>query len=130
MVVRCAITGLPRLLKLTSWQRLCMDGRTVYQLEMESVDLVHRSMSHSVVVGKVQTTVLLRSVRGTVRIDSLDAYPIKFHPDEKELRETIAKRGKKWVSLIGVHHKQFDGIAAVKCGDQLLRHNVGVFQAC
>lgn len=127
MVVRCAMTGLPRLLKLTSWQRLCMDGRTFFQLEMESVDLVDRQMSHTAVVGKVQTVVLLRPVRGTVRIDSLDAYPLKFHPDEKGLRETIAKRGKKWASLIGVHHKQFDGIAAVKCGDKLLKHNVGFF---
>jgi hypothetical protein len=61
---------------------------------------------------------------GTIKIDSLDAYPIKFHPDEKGLRETITKRGKKWVNLIGIHHKQFDGIAAVKYDDKLLRHNV------
>ena len=83
-------------------------------------------MTHRVVVGKVQTVVYLRRMPGTVKIDSLDAYSIKFHPDEKGLRETIAKRGKKWVNLIGVHHKQFDGIAAVKCSDKLLRHNVGI----
>jgi hypothetical protein len=124
MVARCAITGLPRLFRLTSWQRVCIDGTAMYQLQMESVDLVDRSTTRSVVVGKVQTVVHLRPTRGTVRIDSLDAYPIKFHPDEKALRETITKRGKKWVSLIGVHHKEFDGVAAVKSSGSLTRQNV------
>ncbi|KAF8797499.1 P-loop containing nucleoside triphosphate hydrolase protein [Phlegmacium glaucopus] len=124
MVARCVITGLPRLFRLTDWKRTCIDGMSVYQLNMESVDLVDRPMTHSVVVGKVQTVVFLRFVSGTVKIDSLDAYPLKYHPDEKGLREMITERGKKWVSLIGVHHKQFDGIAAVKCGNTLSKHNV------
>ena len=127
MVTRCAITGLSRLFELISWQRICINGVGVYQLQLESVDLVDRMATRSVVVGKIQTVVCLRPVRGTIKIDSLDAYPIKFHPDEEGLRETISKRGKKWVSLIGVHHKQYDGIAAVKCSDSLSKHNVGLF---
>lgn len=126
MVARCAITGLPRLFRLTDWQRSGVEGMLMYQLHLESVDLVDRPMTHTVVVGKVQTVVYIKRMRGTVKIDSLDAYPIKFHPDEKGLRESIMKRGKKWVNLIGVHHKQFDGIAAMKCGEKLLRHNVGI----
>ena len=128
MVARCAITGLPRLFELISWQRVCNNGTAMYQLQLESVDLVDRTATRSVVVGKIQTVVCLRSVRGTVKIDSLDVYPIKVHPDEKKLRETIMKRGKKWVSLIGVHHKQYDGVAAVKNMDTLSRHNVGLFK--
>jgi hypothetical protein len=102
----------------------------VYQLQMESVDLVDRATTRSVVVGKIQTVVSIRPVRGTVKIDSLDAYPIKFHPNEEELRKSILKRGTKWVSLIGVHHKQYDGIAAVKGSESLSRHNVGLFFIC
>ncbi|KAF8148667.1 P-loop containing nucleoside triphosphate hydrolase protein [Crassisporium funariophilum] len=124
MVARCAITGLPRLFKMTSWNRTVIEGKPMFQLNLESVDLVDRPMTHSVVVGKVQTTIFIRPFRGTVKIDTLDAYPIHFHADEDSLREMVAKRGKKWVSLIGMHHKQFDGIAALKCGDKLLRHNV------
>lgn len=127
MVAHCAITGLPRLFELTSWQRVCVSGTPMYQLSLESVDLVDRVATRSVVVGRIQTTVCLRPVCGTVKIDSLDAYPIKFHPDEKGLCETIMKRGKKWVSLIGVHHKQYDGIAASKSNDNLTRHHVSVF---
>lgn len=123
-VTRCAITGLPRLFKLTAFQRTAMDGKPVYQLSCESVDVVDRSTSQT--VGRIQTTILLRYFKGTMNIQSLEAYPIKYHPDERKLRETLLQRGKKWFGLIGVHHKQFDGVAALKAGDKLLKHNVSV----
>lgn len=124
MVTRCPITGHPRLFQLTSWTRTSLEGKHMYQLNLESVDLVDRPVTHSVVVGRVQTTVFVKALRGTVRIDSLDAYPLKFHADPEGLKQSIIRRGKKWVSLIGVHHKQFDGIAAMKIGDKLAKHNV------
>jgi hypothetical protein len=60
----------------------------------------------------------------TVKIDSLDAYPLKFHADPEGLKESIRTCGKKWVSLIDVHRKQFDGLAALKIGEKLIKHNV------
>ena len=95
----------------------------MFQLNMESVDLVDRPLAHSVVVPRVQTIVYIRPL-GTVKIDSLDAYPLKFHADPEGLKESIMKRGKKWVSLIGVHHKQFDGLAALKVGEKLIKRTV------
>jgi hypothetical protein len=124
MVTRCAITGLPRLFELTSWVRAAIEGKPVYQLTLQSVDLVDRPLTHSVVVGRVQTIVYIRPSCGTVKINTMDAYPLKFHADPEGLKETLMQRGKKWVSLIGVHHKQFDGLAAIKAGDKLLKHNV------
>lgn len=124
MVTKCPISGSPRLFQLTSWIRTSIEGKPMYQLSLESVDLVDRQVIQSVVVGRVQTTVYIKPLRGTVRIESLDAYPLKFHSDPQGLKETILKRGKKWVSLIGVHHKQFEGVAALKAGDKLLKHNV------
>lgn len=61
--------------------------------------------------------------KGTVKIESLDAFPIKYHADQERLKEVILERGKKWVSLIGIHHKQFNGIAALRVGERPLRHN-------
>lgn len=124
MVAKCAITGLPRLFQLASWTRLAVEGKPMYQLNLESIDLVDRPLTKGVVVGKVQTTVYLKAFRGTTNIESLDAYPLKFHSDEAGVKEAVMRRGKKWVSLIGMHHMQYDGIAALKCGDKLLRHNV------
>jgi hypothetical protein len=124
MVATCSITGLPRLFHLTSWTRVVIEGKAMYQLNLESVDLIDRPLTKEVVMGRVQSTVFIKIVRGTVRIDSLDAYPLKFHRDQKLVQEAVMKRGKKWVSLIGLHHMQYDGLAALKCGDKFLRHNV------
>ena len=67
----------------------------------------------------------LRYFRGVVKIDSLDAYPLKFHPDSEGLRASTIERAKKWVGLIGVHHMQYDGLAAIKGGlDRIVRHSV------
>ncbi|KAJ2912404.1 hypothetical protein MD484_g8012, partial [Candolleomyces efflorescens] len=123
-VIKCAVTGLPRLLQLSYFQKTAIEGKSMYQLVLESVDLVDRTMSNTVGVGKVQTVVYLPTFRGAVPITSLNAYPLKFHPDEAGLREAILKRGKKWNSLMGVHHKEYDGLAALKCQNRVAKHNV------
>ena len=73
MVTCCAITGLPCLFELTSWQHICINGVGVYQLQMESIDLIDCMVTWSVGIGKIQTVVCLRPMHGTVKIDSLDA---------------------------------------------------------
>lgn len=124
MVGRCSITGLPRLFQLASWTRATVEGKAVFQLNLESIDLVDRPITQSVVVGRVQTTVHIRPTKGTFKIDTMDAYPIQFHPDPKGLEEMITTRSKKWVSLIGTHHMQYEGLAAIKSGDTVIKHNV------
>ncbi|TFK23738.1 P-loop containing nucleoside triphosphate hydrolase protein [Coprinopsis marcescibilis] len=123
-VARCAVTGLPRLLKLTSAQRTYVDTKAVYQLVLESVDLIDRSMSNTVTIGNVQTVIYLPKFKGTTKITELDVYPLKYHHDEAGLRANILARGKKWLSLMGVHHQQYEGIAAFKCAGKLVKHNV------
>lgn len=124
MVTECAITGLPRLFELTSWSRTVVENVPFYQLSLQRVDLVDRPATHSVTVGRVQATLNIFPVDGVVRIDSLDVYPLKYHQDPEGLKETILKRGRKWVSLIGVHHKQYDGIAAFRVKDKLVKQHV------
>ncbi|KAF7354269.1 AAA domain-containing protein [Mycena venus] len=124
VVARCAVTGLERLFQLQFFTRTTVEGVPVYQLGLEGVDLVDRPMSQTVVVGRVSTLVYIPFFKGAMRIEKLDAFPLKFHPAEAQLRETIVRRGQKWVELIGVHHMQYNGIAALKCAGKLLRHNV------
>ena len=127
MVGRCAITGLPRLFELASWTRMTVEGKPVFQLNLESIDLVDRPVTQSVVVARVQTTVLIRSIKGTIKINTMDVYPIQFHPDINGLKESIRTRAKKWVDLIGMHHKQYEDIAAIKYGEKVVKHNVCIF---
>ncbi|KAF7323754.1 AAA domain-containing protein [Mycena kentingensis (nom. inval.)] len=124
IVARCAVTGLERLFRLESFTRTCVEGVPVYALSLEAVDLVDRPLTQTVGVGRVQASVFIPYFKGATRIDTLDAYPLRFHPNEKQLRETITQRGKKWVGLIGIHHQQYTGIAAVKTVNRVVRHQV------
>ncbi|CAA7269690.1 unnamed protein product [Cyclocybe aegerita] len=123
MVARCSIADLPRVFQLMSWNRVCIEGKPGYQLALESVDLVDLPVTQTVVIGRVRTQVKIMAFGGTIKIDSLDAYPLQFHHDVEGLKKNLLERGRKWASLIGMHHKQYDGIAATTwgCGD---RHNV------
>ncbi|KAJ7187839.1 hypothetical protein C8R46DRAFT_878031 [Mycena filopes] len=124
IVARCAVTGLERLFQLQYFTRTTVEGVPVYQLALEAIDLVDRPMTQTVVVGRVSTSMYIPYFKGAMRIDSLDAFPLKFHAAEAQLRETVARRGQQWVDLIGVHHMQYSGIAALKVGMKLMRHNV------
>jgi len=66
----------------------------------------------------------LGAFSGTVKIQDLDVYPLKFHPESDQLKASILARARKWVGLIGVHHKEFDGVAAVKTDRRLVRQTV------
>ncbi|KAK7047093.1 hypothetical protein VNI00_006757 [Paramarasmius palmivorus] len=125
LVARCAITGQPRMFKLMSWTRAIVDNISSYQLMCESVDLVDNQTSGTVGIGRVQAMILIKSFRGTIPIEELDVYPLRYHAEPEKLKDSVVKRGKKWVDLVGIHHKEFDGIAAFKkdnCG--ILRHTV------
>ncbi|KAJ7028311.1 hypothetical protein C8F04DRAFT_1119630 [Mycena alexandri] len=124
IVARCAVTGLERLFQLQYFVRTAIEGVPVYQLALEGVDLVDRPMTQTVVMGRVSASMYIPYFKGAVRIDSLDAFPLKFHAAEAQLREMVVLRGQKWLDLIGVHHMQYNGIAALKVGPKLMRHNV------
>ncbi|KAF9258542.1 P-loop containing nucleoside triphosphate hydrolase protein [Marasmius fiardii PR-910] len=125
LVTECAITGRPRLFKLMAWTRVVTQMCSYYQLSCESMDLVDHQATATVFPGKVQTMIILPSFKGTIPMSELDAYPLKYHADQEKVIETILARGKKWVDLIGVHHKEFDGIGALRTEQsKILRHAV------
>ncbi|KAG5719296.1 ATPase family AAA domain-containing protein 3B [Termitomyces sp. T112] len=122
-VATCAITGNTRLFKLVSATRTTIDGMAGYQIQCESYDIVNRS-NQTAGIGKVLDTIFLGSFKGATKIQSLDAYPLKYHPDPDKLRAALLKRGKKWVGLNGVHHMQYSGIAAFKRSPRITKHSV------
>jgi len=86
-------------LRTHSWTRVSIEGKNMYQLNLEPIDFIDRPLTKGVVAGRVQTTIFVKSVKGTVRIESLDAYPFKFHRNEKNLREASIDRGLKETNL-------------------------------
>ncbi|RDX52360.1 P-loop containing nucleoside triphosphate hydrolase protein [Lentinus brumalis] len=79
--------------------------------------------------GRVQSRMFLAHFKGTVKINSLDVYPIDYHTNAGQLEMSLVARGKKWVSLRGVHHMQYAGqatftIAAVGGCKRSINYNV------
>lgn len=62
--------------------------------------------------------------RGARKITSLPCYPLKYHPEEKRLRERLIERGKKFVSLSGVHYKSYAGMAYQKSKKCIVKFNI------
>jgi hypothetical protein len=98
------------------------NDKSAYVLNCESIDQVN----HTAGMGRVKHSWLLQKFEGTKKIQDLSIYPLKYHPDENGLRETLTKRGKKWAALnTGVHHKQYNGVAVLaRPGLSNLNHNV------
>nr|VWO96862.1 MSP1 protein-like protein [Ganoderma boninense] len=78
--------------------------------------------------GRVQSKIIIFGFKGTQKINSLEAYPIKYHPDPEGLKTELLERGKKWASLKGIHHMHYDGTAALVASiggrKKLLKYNV------
>ena len=141
---RCPVTGEPRALRLVSSSKIAItSGTGFYDLVCENVDAVdeeNRSNEDNTVeaeirragggpaFGKVESRLLITSFKGTMKINSLDAYPIQFDADERGLRKALTERGRKWVSLKGVHHMQYAGISGVvvpaSTGNLVIKYNV------
>jgi hypothetical protein len=62
--------------------------------------------------------------RGARKITSLGCYPLKYHKNEAQLRKDLIDRGKKFVSLSGVHYKSHQGMAYYKKKKAIIKVNI------
>jgi hypothetical protein len=74
--------------------------------------------------GVGQMEVDVPSFKGARKIISLGCYPLKYHKDEAKLRTDLIERGKKFVSLQGVHYKSHEGLAYYKKKRQIIKVNI------
>ncbi|KFY44499.1 hypothetical protein V494_01456 [Pseudogymnoascus sp. VKM F-4513 (FW-928)] len=62
--------------------------------------------------------------KGARKITSLACYPLKYHKEEEKVRKELIERGKKFVSLRGVHYKSHEGLAYYKKKRQIIKVNI------
>jgi hypothetical protein len=63
------------------------------------------------VFGEVSTNIAIPRFSGTKRIKTLEAFPLKYHPNESGVRASLLECGRKFVSLRGAYHRQCCGTA-------------------
>ncbi len=134
LVTTCPVTGEPRALELVSINKVKTMSGYFYDLLCESVDAIDDvgtnawTPEHSLTTevrransgrafGRVRNRVIIAPFAGTIKINSLDSYPVQYHSNEKELREKLVARGRKWASLAGIHHMHYKGTAAFAVGE-------------
>jgi hypothetical protein len=61
--------------------------------------------------GKASIELVIPKFRGPKRINTLPAFPLKYHLDEKQVKFDLVECGRKFVRLIGTHHVHCHGEA-------------------
>lgn len=63
------------------------------------------------VLGETTVGIEIDIFRGAKRIELLSVYPLECHPEPDTTRRQLIQYGREYVSLIGIHHRQYDGTA-------------------
>lgn len=66
----------------------------------------------------------INDFRGARKITSLPVYPLQYQKNEEEMRKQLIERGKKFVSLSGVHYKSHQGMAFYKKKKAVVKVNI------
>jgi hypothetical protein len=66
---------------------------------------------NSIAFGKTSIELVIPKFRGTQRINTLLAFPLKYHRDKDQIKSDLVNCGRKFVSLRGTHHVHCQGEA-------------------
>lgn len=126
LITHCSVTGEIRALQLVSITKTATPCGFMYTLICEGIDVDEYEDSNSTDFYRTQSRIILPDFDGTVKINSLDAYPIQYHPQEAELRRSLVARGLKWSKLTGVHHMSYKGTAGFQCQGRVVKYNASL----
>lgn len=63
------------------------------------------------VFGEATEVLSIEEFRGAKQIHLLSAYPLTYHQQFHKLKTRLIECGRKFISLLGVHHRAFEGKA-------------------
>ncbi|KAK0637179.1 P-loop containing nucleoside triphosphate hydrolase protein [Bombardia bombarda] len=95
---RCALYNLCE-------ERVDMDGSKYMYIEGRYLNSDGKSL------GEATTGIKIPIFRGAKRIQHLQAYPLQYHAEKERVRQELIHYGRNFVSLIGIHHQQYEGKA-------------------
>ena len=102
----CLGTGKPRCVVYESGEENeTTNGLKYYKLECRYLDYDGQ------VFGEAPVHFAITKFRGTKPISTLTAFPLQHHPDHKGIRALLIHCGRKFVSLLGAHHRHCLGKA-------------------
>lgn len=62
--------------------------------------------------------------QGRKRIEDLDVLPLTYHPNEHDIRVRLVQCGRKFIQLMGTHHRHYHGSAFTYIKGDLVRFDI------
>ncbi|KAJ5291520.1 hypothetical protein N7478_000771 [Penicillium angulare] len=115
---KCLGTGKPRCVVFDAGEEFTRDGVTYYKLETRYFD--HDGEKF----GEAGMALGILKFRGSKPIESLDAFPICYHPDHDRVREVLVGTGRRFRSLVGKHIRRCDGTAFIMKDGEPIKMNI------
>jgi hypothetical protein len=81
------------------------NGLKYYKMECRYLDY------NGQVFGEASIDFAIVKFRGKKCISTLNAFPLQYHSDEKGMRTHLVECGRKFVSMLGAHHRHCQGTA-------------------
>ena len=117
-VIRCPVTDEPHAMRLLSWALIKeAESGPFYSLRLESLatavgatgsDGINHIGSN---FGMLECHHSVHEFKYVERIRDQSIYPLQYDSNADTLRSMLVKRGRKWASLNGVFHKEYQGAA-------------------
>ena len=112
----CFGTSKPRCVKYDSAEeKASITGTKYYSLGCRYLDF------NGEVFGEVSIELKIMKFRGTKRINTLEAFPLQYHRSSNSIKADLVQCGRKFVSLIGSHHRQYYGSAFYMKKDEAIQ---------
>lgn len=73
------------------------------------------------VFGEVADRLAIEKFHGAKQIDTLNAFPLEYHPAREKVKEHLTTCGQKFVSMMGSHHRYYQGNAFFQEPNGLIR---------
>ncbi|OCK90117.1 uncharacterized protein K441DRAFT_580995, partial [Cenococcum geophilum 1.58] len=73
---------------------------------------------------EVKTTLFIPEFRLTIKITSLKVFPLERYKRQAEIKQDLISNGWKFVSLRGINHRKYKGIAFFWTKDSPLRFSI------
>ena len=128
MVTTNPVTKELQAFQLASTNKICLgSGVPAYELVLEGID-VDDAATNIKAFARTQTRIIMTSFKGAIKITTLDAYPIQYHPEEARIREILLARGRKWTKFAhGIHHMYYNGTGAYRKDGKVIKYDVSFY---
>ncbi|KAI9766368.1 MAG: hypothetical protein M1840_006632 [Geoglossum simile] len=105
----CPGSDQPRYLKFNFGQmEQSSQGECFFKLDCRYLDYNRK------IFGEVETSLAVAEFRGTKKVNTLDVFPLQYHEQAEKLKDALTARGRKFISLMGIYHRNYKGIAFIK----------------